>query len=86
MAAAATDHHAEPYLWRLLVDRRHQRRGVGERAVRHFLDLLRAEGHRSVLVSYVADTPGTPEPFYRGLGFVPTGDVDDGEHVARLAL
>jgi RimJ/RimL family protein N-acetyltransferase len=86
MAAAASDHHPEPYLWRLLVDRRHQRRGIGERAVQQFLDLQRADGRRSVLVSYVAGTPGSPEPFYRRLGFVPTGEIDGNETVARLTL
>lgn len=30
--------------------------------------------------------PGGPEPFYRGLGFEPTGEVDDGEVIGRLAL
>jgi len=28
---------------------------------------------------------GGPEPFYRGLGFEPTGEIDDGEVVAVLA-
>jgi diamine N-acetyltransferase len=29
---------------------------------------------------------GGPEPFYTGLGFVPTGEIHDGEVVARLSL
>src|SRR5690606_34187859 len=37
---------AEPYLWRLLVDRRHQGRGIGRRAMGEVLDRLRAAGHR----------------------------------------
>jgi hypothetical protein len=28
----------------------------------------------------------SPEPLYLGYGFVPTGDVEDGEIVAVLAL
>ena len=31
MLALVTDAHPKPYLWRLLVDRRHQRRGIGRR-------------------------------------------------------
>ncbi|MFV0309703.1 MAG: GNAT family N-acetyltransferase [Desertimonas sp.] len=30
--------------------------------------------------------PGSPGPFFEGVGFVPTGEIDDGETVARLAL
>jgi hypothetical protein len=36
-----------------------------------------------MLTSWVPDLPGTPEPFYLRFGFVPTGDIDDGEVVAR---
>ena len=33
MTAERTAAHPETYLWRLLVDRRHQRRGIGHRAL-----------------------------------------------------
>jgi len=33
MAAEMTEAHANPYLWRLLVDRMHQRRGIGSAAL-----------------------------------------------------
>ena len=49
------------------------------------VERLRAEGHSSLLVSW-APGPGGPEPFYLGRGFVPTGEVDDGEIVARLTF
>ncbi|MBA2317379.1 MAG: GNAT family N-acetyltransferase [Euzebyales bacterium] len=32
--ALRTPHHPEPYLWRLLIDRLHQRRGLGHRVPR----------------------------------------------------
>jgi RimJ/RimL family protein N-acetyltransferase len=76
---------AEPYLWRLLIDRRHQRRGIGERVMGLVVEHLRAQGHRTLRTSWV-QARGGPEPFYLRLGFVPTGDYDDGEAVARLAL
>ncbi len=72
-----------PYLWRLLVDRMHQGRGVGGRAVTALVGLLRAEGHRALQLSYVAG-PGSPARFYDSLGFRPTGEISDGEVVARL--
>jgi RimJ/RimL family protein N-acetyltransferase len=85
MTTEVTEHHPEPYLWRLLVDRRHQRRGVGDRAMALLVERWRAAGCASVAVSWVPG-PGSPAPFYLGRGFVPTGEVDDGEVVARRAL
>ena len=42
-------------------------------------------GAAELLVSWVPE-PGGPEPFYRGLGFEPTGEIDEDEVVARLRL
>lgn len=75
--------HDEPYLWRLLIDRWHQRRGIGTKVLELVLARMKAAGHRSMTVSY-HEYPGTPRPLYLGFGFVPTGEVDDGEAVARL--
>ena len=83
MLSERTEHHPEAYLWRLLVDRVHQRRGIGSRAVTILIEQLRAEGHDTLAVSWVP-APGGPEPMYRELGFVPTGELDHDEVVARL--
>jgi RimJ/RimL family protein N-acetyltransferase len=82
-AARPLGPHHEPYLWRFLVDRMHQRRGIGWRAMHLVVDAWRDLGHTTMLTSWVPDLPGTPEPFYLRFGFVPTGDIDDGEVVAR---
>jgi len=63
------------YLWRLLVDTRHQGRGHGAAAVRLVADAVRAAGGEALLTS-CGQGPGSPQPFYEGLGFVPTGEVD----------
>lgn len=76
----------DPYLWRLVVDVRHQGRGIGRRAVEQIIADRRAAGCTAITVSYVADQPGAPARFYERLGFVPTGRVDDGEVEARLDL
>lgn len=85
MVALTTEAHPEPYLWRLLVDRRHQRRGIGRRV----LDLVAAEcrlwGDSTLLTSWGEGT-GSPKPFYLGYGFEPTGRTVDGETEARLTL
>lgn len=85
MLAMSTEHHDEPYLWRLLIDRRHQRRGIGRRVLDLVVDDLRARGDRTLAVSWV-DGKGSPRPLYERYGFVPTGEIDDGEVVARLSL
>jgi RimJ/RimL family protein N-acetyltransferase len=86
MLADVTEHHPDPFLWRLLIDRRHQRRGIGERVVQLVSQRAQAMGCATLFTSYVAGVPGSPEPFYRRLGFRPTGDIDDGETVAALTL
>lgn len=75
-----------PYLWRLVVDVRHQGRGVGRRALELIIADRRAAGHAALTVSYVADVPGSPARFYERLGFVPTGRIEDGEVEAILDL
>ena len=85
MIAEVTAAHPEPYLWRLLVDRRHQRRGVGRRALDVLCDQLRAEGCTTLITSWVPG-PGTPAPFYRKYGFLETGEMVDGETLVRLQL
>lgn len=83
MCAEVTAAHPEPYLWRLLVDRWHQRRGIGSRVMDLVIDHAREQGATTLLTSWV-EGRGSPEPFYRKLGFEPTGEIDDGEIVARL--
>lgn len=74
------------FLWKLLVDERHQGRGYGAAAVRLVADVVTAHGGTELLTSYVPGAEG-PAGFYRRLGFVPTGEVDgDGEIVVSLPL
>lgn len=85
MITDSTEHHPEPYLWRLLVDRRFQRRGIGDRAVDLVEDYCRAKGATSISVSW-APGRGSPEPFYLARGYEPTGVEADGEVEARKQL
>ncbi|HEX7474171.1 MAG TPA: GNAT family N-acetyltransferase [Candidatus Limnocylindrales bacterium] len=73
------------FLWRLLIDERHQRRGYGRAALARVVDLIRASGATELFTSYQPGD-GEPWPFYRGLGFTPTGEVEEGEIVLRLDL
>ena len=85
MVALSTEHHPEPFLWRLLIDRLHQRRGIGAR----ILELVEAEcvemGDESLLTSW-GEGKGSPRPFYLAHGFVPTGRVVDDETEGRKRL
>ena len=79
---------AEPKigLWRLMIDARHQRRGIGRETIRLVLEYVRSRpGVGHFYTSYV-DEPGGPGPFYLGLGFAPNGEVDDGEIVLVYPL
>jgi diamine N-acetyltransferase len=74
------------FLWRLLIGAEHQRRGYGRAILDEVVALLRAEGAAELFTSCVPGE-GSPEPFYRGYGFVPTGETDDdGEIILRLEL
>lgn len=83
MIAEETPPGEVPFLWRLLIDRMHQGRGIGTRAVALLVERLRAVGKDRLHVSWHPGRGG-PEPFYRRLGFVPDGRVIDGEVVAEL--
>jgi diamine N-acetyltransferase len=73
------------FLWRLLVDKRHQGRGIGRAVLTQIVDLVRADGGTELLTSYEPGD-GEPWPFYQRFGFRPTGEQDDGEIVLRLPL
>jgi RimJ/RimL family protein N-acetyltransferase len=85
MLAATTLHHPEPFLWRFLVDRMHQRRGVGSRAMDLVESACHAVGDTALLTSWVPGR-GSPGAFYLKRGFVPTGRMVDGEIEARKQL
>jgi diamine N-acetyltransferase len=76
----------EYFVWRFMIAERHQGRGHGAAAIRLVIEHVRTQPNaRELRLSYVPGD-GSPEGFYRKLGFEPTGQVDDGEIVMRLAL
>lgn len=85
MLEEPTESNPDAYLWRLLIDRLHQRRGIGRRVVEAVIEQAQEWGCEAMEVSWVPGV-GSPEPLYLEMGFVPTGAIDDGEVVARRAL
>jgi diamine N-acetyltransferase len=74
------------FLWRLMIDRRFQRRGYGREALSQVIAHVRQRpGARELLVC-VGSGEGGPGPFYEKLGFVYTGAVIEGERVMRKEL
>ncbi|MGW7332097.1 GNAT family N-acetyltransferase [Streptomyces sp. NPDC054840] len=72
-------------VWRLNIDARHQGKGYGRFAVQAVSEEIRARGIQHAYVSWDTGT-NSPEPFYLGLGFRPTGELSGDQRVARLSL
>ena len=72
------------WIIRFMIGAEHQGKGHGKAALLAVIEYLKAQpGNSEVRLSYV---PGNDvaERLYRAVGFVPTGEVDDGEVVMRL--
>jgi diamine N-acetyltransferase len=75
------------YLWKLLIDARHQRRGYGTAALDLVAEYFRARPGIEVMWTSAGQGEGSPIPFYERYGFVRTGDiVFDDEVLLRLDL
>jgi diamine N-acetyltransferase len=73
------------WLWRLMIDGAHQGKGYGAAALKIAIDEVRTRGGSELFTSWVPGE-GSPEGFYHKIGFEPTGEIDEGEIVARLDL
>lgn len=73
------------WLWRLNIGADHQGRGYGAFAVREVAREAARRGATRLVTSYVP-ADGGPAEFYVGLGFVPTGEIEEGEVVMALDL
>jgi diamine N-acetyltransferase len=83
----ADDDIVGPYfLWRLLIDRRHQGRGYGRAAVDAIVGYVRTRPAGTSLLVSAAPGEGSPQPFYLHYGFEKTGEVKWGEELMRLDL
>ena len=73
------------YVWRFMIDARHQGHGFGRRAMELVIAEARRDGVNAVTLSFV---PGdhSPRDFYARLGFEETGTIHEGELEMRLVL
>lgn len=71
------------YLGRLMIDEKHQGRGYGEAATASVIEELRRNADcREVYLSFNPENVGA-EKLYTKLGFVRTGEINEGEIVMR---
>jgi len=76
------------YIWRLLIDKNHQRKGIGLEAVRLVMEEIKKkpQGYAThCYVSYMPDNIGSKTTF-GNYGFEEDGRVMGGETVARYKL
>jgi diamine N-acetyltransferase len=88
MVAIQPDEPIEAFrfcLWRLAVAAGEQGKGYGRFAVHEVAAEGRRRGIDKLTVTWHAGE-GSPEEFYKHLGFVKTGEVHGGEFVGALAL
>jgi diamine N-acetyltransferase len=75
------------YLWKLLIDERHQRRGFGTATLDLIVEYFRARPGVDVLSTSAGEGDGSPIPFYERYGFERTGEIVFGDEVLlRLEL
>ena len=85
MCADPTDAQKDAWIWRLLVDEKHQGFGVGTFAVNEAISRFLSMDIRRVLVSWKPQA-NNPSGFYQKLGFKETGEIIDGEVLAAIDL
>jgi len=76
------------WIYRLMIDRRHQGKGYGREAMHLLIERIRGlsdEEHRSVYISFEPENRAA-KSLYESLGFLPDGRTLYGEVVYRLAL
>ena len=73
-------------VWRFMIDERQQGKGYGRKALHLVIEYVRTLPGATELLLSVVPGEGSPGPFYQGLGFTFTGEVQHGEHVMRLPL
>ena len=75
-------------LWRLMIDKRYQRKGFGREAVRLALEFIRTwpRGKAEACVTSYNPENEVAKKLYASFGFVENGEMDDDEIVAVLKL
>lgn len=73
-------------LWRFMIDARYQRKGIGQKALELLFEHVKTRPGATALTTSCVPGKGSPGPFYETMGFVYTGEEDDGELIMRREL
>jgi diamine N-acetyltransferase len=74
-------------LWRFMIDARFQRCGFGKRAFELVIEYVKTRPGAKVLSTSCVPGEGSPEEFYKKMGFTSTGEMDeDGELIMQYEL
>ena len=76
----------EYFLWRFMVDAQHQGKGYGRRALELLINHVKTRPNAEELFLSHVPGAGSPEDFYRKLGFEHTGEKTGEELVMKLTL
>ncbi len=82
----ASPEYVPHYLWKLLIDERHQGRGYGTATLDLTVGYFRGRPGVEALTTSAVQGEGSPIAFYERYGFERTGEVSDGEVLLRFAL
>ena len=84
MTSEAPD-QGEYFLWRLMIDAKHQRKGCGSRAVELLVERIKASGNAKGLLTSHLKNDNDAGVFYQKLGFDYTGEILNGsDHLMRM--
>lgn len=74
------------WIWRYMIDAKHQGKGYGKAAMAHVIDFVRTQRNADKLfLSHVKGNEPTAA-FYKSIGFRHTGEEEDGELVMEIDL
>jgi diamine N-acetyltransferase len=76
----------EYFLWRLMVAGQYHGRGFGRRAIELLVDYVKTRPNAQVLETSCGQGPGSPEGFYKRIGFERNGKIHGEEVGLSLAL
>jgi diamine N-acetyltransferase len=77
---------SEYFVWRFMLGEPFHGRGYGRKAMDAIMAHVRTLPNAKELQLSYGQGPGSPEGFYKKIGFVPTGKAEHGEVYARIEL
>ncbi|MCL2620193.1 MAG: GNAT family N-acetyltransferase [Defluviitaleaceae bacterium] len=73
--------------WRLMIDKDRQGKGYGKQAMTQIIDEIKQKPFGEAEHCYISYEPDNPaKKMYKSFGFEETGQISDGELVARMKL